>query len=249
MIQKQALPFPDLGPNRNPLGDRKSPVGRVTKRSNGMEGRDGGRGPPGKHLHSHPGLAQGYRPTRRWRRLYRIRLSFDPTPSKRATRGREVQISPRSAKESVNLPRSRRRAPAELEFSTPFPVPLRCPCRLIIASAGTCPVPTSPIVTIAARISRIFEGTIRACAPQPAQMSTARNMFAVMGHRSWVNLRKELLAAVCGRTRRNSSRGGRLGGNGDNEGAHRAICELQCSGSSRWSARRSRKRIALSAPA
>ena len=23
---------------------------------------DGGRGPPGEHLHSHPGLAQGYRP-------------------------------------------------------------------------------------------------------------------------------------------------------------------------------------------
>jgi hypothetical protein len=33
-----------------------------------------GRGPPGEHLHSHPGLAQGYRPTRRWRRFYRIRL-------------------------------------------------------------------------------------------------------------------------------------------------------------------------------
>ena len=28
---------------------------------------DGGRGPPGEHLHSHPGLAQSYRPTRRWR--------------------------------------------------------------------------------------------------------------------------------------------------------------------------------------
>ena len=39
---------------------------------------DGGHGPPGEHLHSHPGLAQGYRPTRRWRRFYRIRLSFDP---------------------------------------------------------------------------------------------------------------------------------------------------------------------------
>ena len=55
---------------------------------------DGGRGPPGEHLHSHPRLAQSYRPTRRWRRFYRIRLSFDQRRAGAQPGVATVQIRP-----------------------------------------------------------------------------------------------------------------------------------------------------------
>jgi hypothetical protein len=55
---------------------------------------DGGRWPPEEHLHSHPGLAQSYRPTRPWRRFYRIRLSFDQRRAGAQPGVATVQIRP-----------------------------------------------------------------------------------------------------------------------------------------------------------